>query len=246
MEQANDRVNGDDSGTCIPEGLCQCGCGGVTPIATSTNTRDRSVKGKPCRFMPKHSTRARYMQLLIGVEDPNPSGICMCGCGGQTAVATKSVPLSGYAIGHHRRYRPGHQAVKYTGALYIVTDCGYDTPCWIWRRGKQSDGYGSYTSADGKRGSLAHRVFYEERFGPIADGYELDHLCRRRDCVRPDHLEPVTHTRNIQRGAVAKINYAIAEEMRASDLDSKTLMERYGLSEAQVCNVLARRAWKQP
>lgn len=40
---------------------------------------------------------------------------------------------------------------------------------------------------------------YEYYRGPIPDGLELDHLCRRRDCVNPAHLEPVTSSENKRR-----------------------------------------------
>jgi hypothetical protein len=46
----------------------------------------------------------------------------------------------------------------------------------------------------------AHRLFYEQLVGPIPDGLQLDHLCRVRHCVNPDHLEPVTQTANVLRG----------------------------------------------
>lgn len=73
--------------------------------------------------------------------------------------------------------------------------------CWEWPGNKTADGYGTvddFTSAKRRR-LYAHRVAYEALVGPIPDGLELDHLCRNRSCVRPDHLEPVTHGVNIQR-----------------------------------------------
>lgn len=46
---------------------------------------------------------------------------------------------------------------------------------------------------------LAHRWSYEFHVGPIPEGLDLDHLCRNRGCVNPDHLEPVTREENIRR-----------------------------------------------
>lgn len=73
--------------------------------------------------------------------------------------------------------------------------------CWVWTASKVHDGYGRFWS--GGRVLLAHRVAYELEVGPIPDGLSLDHLCKNRACVRPDHLEPVTHTENIRRGEPA-------------------------------------------
>lgn len=42
-----------------------------------------------------------------------------------------------------------------------------------------------------------HRFAYELRVGKIPTGYTLDHLCRVRHCVNPDHLEPITLRENI-------------------------------------------------
>lgn len=81
---------------------------------------------------------------------------------------------------------------------YIVQESG----CWEWTGGL-SRGYGQWHHAyiSGKSTSrIAHRVMYELRKGPIPKGLALDHLCRNRKCVNPDHLEPVTHRENILRG----------------------------------------------
>jgi hypothetical protein len=39
---------------------------------------------------------------------PNPSGLCMCGCGGITTVATENDPKNGIRKGEHRRYLRAH------------------------------------------------------------------------------------------------------------------------------------------
>lgn len=70
--------------------------------------------------------------------------------------------------------------------------------CWTWLGPVQSSGYG-WGRVGNVRG-LAHRLFYEEANGPIPDGLQIDHLCRNRLCVRPDHLEAVTQRTNLLRG----------------------------------------------
>lgn len=74
--------------------------------------------------------------------------------------------------------------------------------CWLWTGKKQTDGYGQYTpTMDGiRRFWSAHRVAYELMVGPIPNGLQVDHLCRVRLCVNPDHLEAVTQTENVLRG----------------------------------------------
>jgi len=73
--------------------------------------------------------------------------------------------------------------------------------CWVWTAGT-SKGYGKFW--DGRR-SQAHRFSYEMHRGAIPDGLDLDHLCRVRNCVNPDHLEPVTRAENIRRGETGKL-----------------------------------------
>ena len=52
----------------------------------------------------------------------------------------------------------------------------------------------------GKKRTYAHRFSYETLVGPIPEGKILDHLCRVRMCVNPDHLDVVTHGENLRRG----------------------------------------------
>lgn len=73
--------------------------------------------------------------------------------------------------------------------------------CHVWIGSTNNKGYG-IIQHDGRL-ELAHRVSYEAAYGPIPDGLVIDHLCRVRNCVRPDHLEAVTQRENQRRGALA-------------------------------------------
>lgn len=70
--------------------------------------------------------------------------------------------------------------------------------CWIWAGARNSSGHGRIY-VDGKT-RYAHRVAYETWVGPIPDGLQLDHLCRRPACIKPMHLQPVTPQVNVLRG----------------------------------------------
>lgn len=71
--------------------------------------------------------------------------------------------------------------------------------CWHWIGATDDAGYGRFRSREHGT-NMAHRIAYLALAGPIPDGLSLDHLCRVRCCVNPDHLEPVTARENILRG----------------------------------------------
>lgn len=76
-----------------------------------------------------------------------------------------------------------------------VTDAG----CWEWRL-NMSKGYGGIHVPSLKKTPRAYRFLYEALVGPVPDGLHLDHVCRNRACINPDHLEPVTLVENVMRG----------------------------------------------
>lgn len=75
--------------------------------------------------------------------------------------------------------------------------------CWEWLGTKLPSGYGQF-SLKGLN-HYVHRMMYEMYKGTIPDGLEIDHLCRNPRCVRLDHLEAVTHSKNVQRGLAPQI-----------------------------------------
>lgn len=72
--------------------------------------------------------------------------------------------------------------------------------CWMWMAGRHRSGYGVFNIKG--RQHVAHRLAYEALQGDIPEGLDLDHLCRVRACVNPDHLEPVTRRENLLRSPI--------------------------------------------
>lgn len=70
--------------------------------------------------------------------------------------------------------------------------------CWEWTASTAGGGYGHFNYK--KKQYTAHRTAYELLVGEIPKGLQIDHLCRNKKCVNPQHLEPVTPSQNICRG----------------------------------------------
>jgi hypothetical protein len=76
--------------------------------------------------------------------------------------------------------------------------------CWNWLGSKTSSGYGLFYIGDKRY--RAHRVSYTIYRDTISDGLVIDHLCKNKLCVNPEHLEQVTQSENVKRGLAGKIN----------------------------------------
>ena len=70
--------------------------------------------------------------------------------------------------------------------------------CWLYTAKLTKKGYAHVQDKCKMR--FAHVIMYEHIFGKVPEGLELDHLCRNRNCINPEHLEPVTHQENCRRG----------------------------------------------
>jgi hypothetical protein len=70
--------------------------------------------------------------------------------------------------------------------------------CWVWTA-SLSKGYGQVSEHSAFNTTRAYRWSYEWCVGPIPEGLHVDHLCRNRSCVNPEHLEPVPQGENNRR-----------------------------------------------
>jgi hypothetical protein len=67
--------------------------------------------------------------------------------------------------------------------------------CWNWLAGCNANGYGRFSIGYPKK-IMAHRWSYEQHYGPIPQGMQIDHICRNIKCVNPCHLRAVTDKQN--------------------------------------------------
>jgi len=97
--------------------------------------------------------------------------------------------------------------------------------CWLWTGGTKGKGYGGCGRYHPS--GYAHRASYELMVGPIPEGLQIDHLCRVRNCVNPDHLEAVTCRENLRRGVgVIGVNCAKTECIHGHPLSGPNLYVR--------------------
>ena len=78
--------------------------------------------------------------------------------------------------------------------------------CWLWLGAMTGNRYGSIKFK--QKSAPVHRVSYTVFKGEIPAGFEIDHLCRVKCCINPDHLEAVLHKVNLLRGKSPSANNA--------------------------------------
>lgn len=154
----------------------------------------------------------------------------------------------GWVKGQHLRFVVGHRVKTRKDDALRETDYKVDegTGCWNWTGAVGAYGYGiSYY-----HGHLthAHRMAYQSRRGPIPKGMILDHLCRNKLCVNPDHLEPVSNAVNTQRGDAAKLTEADVIEIRrlyrSGGWTHRSLATRFGVCRENVGRIIRNQQWK--
>lgn len=110
----------------------------------------------------------------------------------------------------------------------LATRLRQDGDCIVWTGALRDNGYGVMGGLhDGVTWyESAHRLAYLLTFGPIPAGLHVDHLCRNRACVNPDHLEAVTQAENNRRANALRWHGVAGEQpIGSTTLDSfRTLL----------------------
>lgn len=142
---------------------------------------------------------------------------------------------------------------------------GVGEACWDWIGTRTRGGYGVFMPTKSRIAVYAHRYMFELHNGalPARDDYHgscVLHVCDNPGCVRPDHLRLGTHADNmadmvrknrhyVKEGEghpFSKLNdEKVLEIRRLKDSGHRAvdLAQRFGVSRAQINNVVSGHSW---
>ena len=121
------------------------------------------------------------------------------------------------------------------------------TGCWEWQLSINTFGYGQIRVNNPRSMRKPHRIMYELMKGKIPKKLSLDHLCRNRACINPDHLEVVTNKENILRGVgITAQNAKKTHCKRGHRLSGKNLFfyKKANQRMCRTCNYIRNKKFK--
>ena len=130
-----------------------------------------------------------------------------------------------------------------------------ESGCWIWMSSLNKGGYGKTGLGTGSHLS-AHRVSYENKFGPIPKDKFALHICDIRCCVNPDHIFLGTQKENMadkvkknrqakgEKHGMRKLTEAQVVEIKSTTKRAITLAKEFNCSATTIRQIKSGLYWK--
>lgn len=205
---------------------CECGCG--EPIEPKPHHK---YTGTP-KFRPGHQARvgalaAHREAIRAEVQPPNPSGLCMCGCGQPTPTAKATIRKQGILKDHPLRYIHGH-GMRGRGDLVRGERSGKWKGGRIINRGYVLLRMPDHHLADPKGYVAEHRLVAEQTFGrPLTTMDHVHHINGDPTDNRPENLRVVTRSEHSMIHARKVVPYLNDGRRAAGEKRRKTVITLY-------------------
>jgi hypothetical protein len=110
---------------------CKCGCGKeVTGVYSQTRKERGQVRGEPVIYLTGHKPyKFQPAPPKEGLNPDIPKGLCQCGCGEKTEIATGLKTQCGYSRGEPKFFILGHQPIKHGHSARGKITPEYDAYC---------------------------------------------------------------------------------------------------------------------